>query len=140
VTIIAGFRCQDGIVICADTQETTSMGGIPLSKRNIPKLQFNEHNIYDRSQAGLPELAVASCGAGDGPFIAINLERVANLAGANLSGVDPVDEGVTVDVSLYSKKSVKNIPRNTQGSSRSSVSCDLKESVLRDLPAHHART
>jgi hypothetical protein len=43
--------------------------GIPLSKRNIPKLQFKEHDFYDRSQAGLPELAVVFCGAGDGPFI-----------------------------------------------------------------------
>ena len=31
---------------------------------------------------------------------AIDLERVANLAGANRSGIDPVDEGVAVDVDV----------------------------------------
>jgi hypothetical protein len=31
---------------------------------------------------------------------AINLERVANLAGANRSGIDPVDEGIAVDVDV----------------------------------------
>ena len=35
VTIIAGFRCQDGVVICADTQETSGS-----AKRNVPKLEF----------------------------------------------------------------------------------------------------
>jgi 20S proteasome alpha/beta subunit len=36
VTIVAGFKTIDGIVLCADTQET--IGGI--SKRNVPKLRF----------------------------------------------------------------------------------------------------
>jgi hypothetical protein len=61
VTIIAGFKCYEGIVICADTQET-----IGPSKRSVPKLRFEP--------AGSPrqgnDLAVAFCGSGDsGPFI-----------------------------------------------------------------------
>jgi hypothetical protein len=36
MTIIAGFRCQDGIVVCADTQETFGS-----AKRNVPKLVFS---------------------------------------------------------------------------------------------------
>ena len=35
MTIIAGFKCSEGIVICADTQET-----IGTSKRSVPKLRF----------------------------------------------------------------------------------------------------
>jgi hypothetical protein len=35
VTIVAGFKSREGIVLCADTQET-----VGESKRNIPKLRF----------------------------------------------------------------------------------------------------
>jgi len=63
VTIIAGFRCSDGIVVCADTQETISS----ISKRNVPKLRFEPSNHLPFSG---DDLAVAFCGASDnGPFI-----------------------------------------------------------------------
>lgn len=65
MTIIAGFRSSDGVVICADTQET--IGGI--SKRNVPKLTFEEP---------IPgsDLAVAFCGAtNNGPFMDNIIER-----------------------------------------------------------------
>lgn len=62
MTIIAGFKCHEGIVICADTQET-----IEHSKRSVPKLVFEprEHEY------GSPDnLAAAFCGASDyGPFV-----------------------------------------------------------------------
>lgn len=62
MTIIAGFKCYEGIVICSDTQETISN----LSKRNIPKLRF-EPSGGSHSGDGL---AAAFCGAGDnGSFI-----------------------------------------------------------------------
>ncbi len=58
MTIIAGFKGHDGIVLCADTQET-----IGISKRKISKLRV-EPSINQS------ELGVAFCGAGDnGPFI-----------------------------------------------------------------------
>jgi 20S proteasome alpha/beta subunit len=41
VTIVAGFKCDEGIVLCADTQET--IGGI--SKRNVPKLRVEPSGI-----------------------------------------------------------------------------------------------
>jgi hypothetical protein len=69
VTIIAGFKCYDGVVLCADTQETTSIGGVPLTKRNVPKLRFHERGAVELQMAGGVDLAVAFCGAGDGPFI-----------------------------------------------------------------------
>jgi 20S proteasome alpha/beta subunit len=35
MTIIAGFKCRDGVVIGGDTQETVS----GLSKRNVTKIK-----------------------------------------------------------------------------------------------------
>jgi hypothetical protein len=66
VTIIAGFRCQDGIVVCADTQETSGS-----AKRSVPKLQCFQGPVSSQDGQSLinPDLALAICGAGDGPFI-----------------------------------------------------------------------
>ncbi|MBZ5646194.1 MAG: hypothetical protein LAN37_03095 [Acidobacteriia bacterium] len=62
MTIIAGFKCYEGIVLCADTLETVSN----LSKRNVPKLRFEPSGIPHKGDS----LAVALCGASDtGPFI-----------------------------------------------------------------------
>ncbi len=59
VTIVAGFRCSAGIVLCADTQET--IGNI--SKRNVPKLRFEEAVFGS-------DLGVAFCGAtNNGAFV-----------------------------------------------------------------------
>ena len=61
MTIIAGFKSKDGIVICADTQETFSG-----TKKDVPKLVFQPPRLSD----GSPEnIAAAFCGAGDGPYI-----------------------------------------------------------------------
>jgi hypothetical protein len=65
VTIIAGFKSYEGIVLCADTQET-----LEHAKRNIPKLRFEPLNTHGFPvQESIEDLAVAFCGAGDGPFI-----------------------------------------------------------------------
>lgn len=66
MTIIAGFRCQDGIVVCADTQET--MGD---AKKNVQKLQFHSGPFYDDEKQAMinADLAVAFAGAGHGPFV-----------------------------------------------------------------------
>ncbi|HLY60270.1 MAG TPA: hypothetical protein VKV95_05845 [Terriglobia bacterium] len=61
VSIIAGFKCYEGIVICADTQETAG-----TSKRSVPKLRFEPARGPHEGDG----LAVAFCGAGDnGAFI-----------------------------------------------------------------------
>jgi len=59
VTIVAGFKSHEGIVLCADTQET-----VGASKRNIPKLRFEPSH---RADSGVPEdeLAMCFCGAGN---------------------------------------------------------------------------
>jgi hypothetical protein len=71
VTIVAGFKSGDGVVLCADTQETAGN----LAKRNVPKLRFEPSSSYailQRILSGEKDegLAVAFCGATDnGPFL-----------------------------------------------------------------------
>lgn len=73
VTIIAGFRCQGGIVLCSDTQETSG-----TAKRSVPKLQCFHGPVISQDGNGMVngDLALAICGAGDGPFI----DKVASQA------------------------------------------------------------
>jgi hypothetical protein len=63
VTIVAGFKCSDGIVLCADTQET-----IQISKTHVPKLRIEPTRFYPNYDS-TDELMVAFAGAGEGPFI-----------------------------------------------------------------------
>lgn len=60
MTIVAGFKCWEGVVLCADTQETVS----DISKKNVPKLIFQP---VDSNGHALPsnkdQLAVAFCGS-----------------------------------------------------------------------------
>src|SRR5487761_187392 len=76
VTIIAGFKGYDGIVLCADTQET-----IAGFKRKVPKLRVEpgKHGA---------DLAVAFCGAGHGPFI----DKVVNLAWRDVQTATSLDD------------------------------------------------
>jgi 20S proteasome alpha/beta subunit len=76
VTIIAGFKGYDGIVLCADTQETVS--GF---KRKVPKLRV------EPGKDGA-DLAVAFCGAGHGPFI----DKVVNLAWEDAQTATSLDD------------------------------------------------
>jgi hypothetical protein len=66
VTIIAGFRCQGGVVLCSDTQETSGD-----AKRNVTKLQCFQGPVVGQDGHGMvnADLALAICGAGYGPFI-----------------------------------------------------------------------
>jgi hypothetical protein len=63
VTIIAGFRCDEGVVICADSQET-----IKTAKRGVAKIRY-EPCDPGGTDLHFNNLGVAFCGAGDGPFI-----------------------------------------------------------------------
>jgi len=67
-TIVAGFKCTDGVVICADTQETSEGG----PKKSVPKLRFEQGPLPNMEKECLEkyDLAAAFCGAGDnGPFV-----------------------------------------------------------------------
>jgi hypothetical protein len=62
VTIIAGFKSHEGIVICSDTQETSEH-----AKRYIPKLVFQP---VEHENGSTDDFAAAFCGAGsDGPYV-----------------------------------------------------------------------
>jgi 20S proteasome alpha/beta subunit len=76
VTIIAGFKGWDGIVLCSDTQET-----IEHSKRRVSKLRIEPSD-------GKSEMCVAFCGAGsDGPFI----DKIISLAWKDAQAATSLD-------------------------------------------------
>src|SRR5260370_31797210 len=69
VTIVAGFRFNTGIILCADTQETIQN----YSKTWTPKLVVKPHPWTGTDSPD--DLMVAFAGAGDGPFIDKVTER-----------------------------------------------------------------
>lgn len=84
VTIIAGFSSYEGIVLCADTQETREH-----AKRQVPKLRFEPHStlLSDKS-IHHSNLAAAFCGSGDGPFI----DKLVEEAWKGAEGASSLDE------------------------------------------------
>jgi len=71
VTVIAGLKNWQGVVLLADTQET-----VGDSKRHAAKLRFEPNPKYQTAarafyggKPSVKDLAVAFCGAGEGPFI-----------------------------------------------------------------------
>lgn len=97
VTIAAGFKCTDGIVLCADTQETVG----DFKKRNRAKITVKPHTtpalpmkmpqrksepkLREAPQAR-PELIAGFAGAGDSAF----LEKL----------IDTVWKGISVPASF----------------------------------------
>jgi hypothetical protein len=90
VTIIVGFRCFDGVVVCADTQETVT----GVSKKNVSKVRV-ENRFGDTIPRALSEsdLTFAFCGSGPGPFIDM-LTRRARKAAEACSSMDDASESV----------------------------------------------
>lgn len=82
VTIIAGFKCQDGVVVCGDTQETLS-----FYKRNVQKVKVEPPSERIHKLLGGSDLAAVFCGAGHGPFIDL-LTRRAWLATKKADSLD----------------------------------------------------
>ena len=60
MTIAAGFNCSDGVVLCADTQETRRQ----ILKVRVPKLVRRPELDYENS-----DRKALFSGAGEGPFI-----------------------------------------------------------------------
>jgi 20S proteasome alpha/beta subunit len=81
VTIIAGFRCKDGVVVCSDTQETSGP-----SKRDIPKLRYEGRGLATDSP-----LAVVFCGSGYGPLI----DKLVDESWNNIKDLCAMDEVAT---------------------------------------------
>lgn len=68
MTIIAGFHCSDGIVLCADTQENVA----DYIKRNVSKLEARPRSLGMASQIPCAVFA----GAGSGDFIDYLVEKL----------------------------------------------------------------
>jgi len=77
VTIIAGFRSHQGVVVCADTQETIG----EIFKHNVPKLRFEPSGAQAAARRVLgsandDDLAVAFCGAtNNGPYLDMLIDK-----------------------------------------------------------------
>ena len=63
MTIVAGFRCIDGLVLCADSQESRGK----FTKREIPKIAWSPSEPIIGPPTGNHRLLIA--GAGFGPLI-----------------------------------------------------------------------
>jgi hypothetical protein len=92
MTIVAGFKCSDGIVLCADSQETINS----YLKVNVPKLVTRplEFKAGDKSRA-------VFAGSGDGPFVdkLINsMWGAAMAAGADLDEISLAMEEATIAI------------------------------------------
>lgn len=85
VTIAAGFVCRDGVVICADTQETYGN----LLKISVPKITIRP----GARVPGQPRMVMA--GAGDGPFIdKLADEAWKNVTRAGVTELDAVADAI----------------------------------------------
>jgi len=101
VTIIAGFKTKEGVVICADTQETISN----ISKRNVPKLRFEPADklFYGARGHRSDDVAAAFCGAANnGPFI----DKLVDNAWESAQACASLDE-VCVEVEASIKATYK---------------------------------
>jgi 20S proteasome alpha/beta subunit len=70
VTIVAGFKTYEGVVLCADTQETSG-----TAKRRVPKLIFHPEYQTIKMKRDPNYLAAAFCGAGDGAFVDLLVDQ-----------------------------------------------------------------
>ena len=68
MTIIAGFRCSEGVVICSDTQETVTN----IAKRSVTKVKMFPAGGYAESS----DFGMAICGSGDGPFVDLMTRKI----------------------------------------------------------------
>jgi 20S proteasome alpha/beta subunit len=88
VTIIAGFKSYEGVVLCADSQET-----LESSKRNVPKIRFEPSDSqFGAVQESVDDLGVAFCGAGDGAFI----DKLASNAWEKACTATSIDEACSL--------------------------------------------
>ncbi|MGA7792169.1 MAG: hypothetical protein WCA19_03965 [Candidatus Acidiferrales bacterium] len=70
MTIAAAFNCPEGLVLCADSQETVG----DFLKRSEPKIVVKANGCLESGEIDEPR-AVFAC-AGDGPFIDMTVEKL----------------------------------------------------------------
>src|SRR5271165_1476054 len=79
VTIVAGFKCADGVVLCADTEETFGN-----AKTSVPKLQVCSSSQTEHAE----DLMFALAGAGNGPWV----DKLVELTWARVQAASSFDE------------------------------------------------
>jgi hypothetical protein len=92
MTIVAGFKCTDGIVLCADSQETINS----YLKVSVPKLVTRPHEF----KAG-DKYRTAFVGAGNGPFVDKLVESMwsaSSAAGGDIDDISSAMEGANIAV------------------------------------------
>jgi len=96
VTIIAGFRSDEGIVLCSDTQET-----IGSSKRHVAKVKVVPEHAELLELLGNGDLAAVFGGSGYGPFIDL-LTRKAWESCANSTSLEDACSAIEASIkSVY---------------------------------------
>ena len=90
VTIVAGFKCADGIVLCADTEETFGN-----AKTRVPKLQM----CYSSNTDHADDLMLALAGAGNGPWV----DKLIELAWAKVQTATSFEEACQ-----FAEKAIKD--------------------------------
>ena len=78
MTLVIGARCSDGLIFCADREETTELGG----KRSVSKL-------YDASGDGW-SMAIGT--SGSGPISEIAVNRIIKEAQSTVGFVDQCEQ------------------------------------------------
>jgi hypothetical protein len=76
VTIIAGFSCPEGVVVCADTQETVE----GISKKHVTKVKVEPSFMKLHELVTGSNLAVVFAGSGEGPFTDMLTRKVWDAA------------------------------------------------------------
>jgi hypothetical protein len=92
VTIVAGFRCIDGVVLCSDTQEVTQ----GYLKTRVPKLIVRP----EYGQAGDLKHGIFA-GAGDGPLIDKLIGRMWSVVENSSDLLEGVSEGVEEEIKKF---------------------------------------
>ena len=93
MTVVGGFRCSKGVVLLADTQET-----VGISKRQVPKLRFEETPKAQSALSGGSDLAVAFCGATDNGAFVDKLVDSAWKAAQWQSDIDSVSDSIAKSI------------------------------------------
>jgi hypothetical protein len=112
VTIIAGFRSTQGVVLCSDTQET-----IAFSKRHVAKLKVYPRITSVSRVVKEADLGVAFCGAGYGPFIDVLTRKAWQAAKSSKTlqeACDGIEESIKETYREYQDIYQGNFPNHLQ--------------------------
>lgn len=98
MTIAAGFKCKDGVVLCADTQEVTQ----GYLKTHVPKLI-----VRPEYGSGIENKHCVFAGAGDGPLIDKLIGVMWNATERSSDLLDGVSETIEEEIKGFYEELTK---------------------------------